>query len=88
MPRHLDVTGGGLLLKVNKMWTCPKCKQMSTAKVTHCRKCGTAQPNYGFVDEKKSNKPKKKKVTKSRDPLISNNEDRLFVSTLKFKDEK
>lgn len=75
------------------VWTCPNCGRNALKSVKVCRKCKKPKPVFGFVEETEKEKQPaknnpKKKSQYSRDPLISSNEDELFVSTLKMKGEK
>lgn len=75
-----------------QIWTCLICSNVSSMMVKKCRKCGAEKPKLGFIEEehaKEQKKPaetKKKKKASSLDPLISNDDDKIFVSTMKLKD--
>jgi hypothetical protein len=56
-----------------------ECNATPKKKITQKPKFEAKSESLSAV---KSGKPRKKKVTK--DPLISDNEDQLFVSTIKF----
>lgn len=70
-------------------WQC--CGKNYAPGVKTCRKCGKSKPVYGIVETAKKPTASKKPrnpcdLSRCRDPLISKDENRLFVSTLKMKD--
>ncbi len=71
-----------------QFWKC-ECGKSYAGGVSRCRKCGKVKPTYGIIENKvdtpKANK--KRKPRKSKDPLISYDENKLYVSTLKFIDK-
>jgi hypothetical protein len=75
------------------LWKC--CNKNYSPGVTKCRKCGRERPVYGVIDESSAQdhcrkvRPKvaEKREHTTRDPLISEDDSKLFVSTLKMKDE-
>ena len=69
-----------------QFWQC--CSKNYSGKIKTCRKCGKTQPTYGILDENDQNtahneKKSRKTLKKSKDPLISYDEDKLWVSTMK-----
>jgi len=64
-------------------WTC--CNKFYVPGVKACKKCGKPAPEYGIINESAQRGRKPQTVANSRDPLISKDDDKLFVSTLKMK---
>ena len=68
-------------------WKC--CGRNYTAGIKTCRLCGAPKKAYGVLDDKPKPTPtkapakKRKPRRKGPDPLISLDEDRLYVSTMK-----